>query len=277
MKLKTIAVVLFVAAVAIATFSDQIVKSSTGRSADQANVAATTDATYTPGSVDLEGVAANDTTTYTFRTDVNPPAAGGPPAGAAASGGTNTMIIPEDGGGGGDAICLQPPTQDALTGFDDITNGFIKQGDPPDKCTDPVPGTFLPDKAIFEEVDVKDDGLGPVYNAQSCKECHQNPVTGAISQVNELRAGHTIGTTFYDAPGGSLINDRGLPTPNYNPADLRMSAKVQERVPPLLTAAVISGPALPDIEQTRTFRTSLNTLGWLRRGHCRRHAGGDRQ
>ena len=272
MKLKTIATVLFVAAVTIAAFSDQIVRSSTGtRLADQANVAATTDATYTPGSVDLEGVAADDTTTYTFRTDVNPPAAGGPPAGSANQTGATTMnggsqssafIVPEDGGGGGsDIICRQPITQDALTGFDDITNGFIKQGDPPDKCADPIPGTFLPDKAIFEEVDVKDDGLGPVYNAQSCKECHQNPVTGAISQVNELRAGHTVGTTFYDAPGGSLINDRGLPTPNYNPADLRMSAKVQERVPPLFTAGVISGPALPDIEQTRTFRTSLNTLG----------------
>lgn len=273
MKLKTIAVVLFVAAVAIAAFSDQIVRSSTDstRPADEANVAANTDATYTPGSVDLEGVAADDTTTYTFRTDVNPPAAGGPPAGSTNQTGTTTVnggsqssafILPEDdGGGGGDIICRQPITQDALTGFDDITNGFIKQGDPPDKCADPIPGTFLMDKAVFEEVDVKDDGLGPVYNAQSCKECHQNPVTGAISQITELRAGHTVGATFYDAPGGSLINDRGLPTPNYNPADLRMSAKVQERVPPLFTAAVISGPALTAEEPTRTFRTSLNTLG----------------
>jgi CxxC motif-containing protein (DUF1111 family) len=40
-----------------------------------------------------------------------------------------------------------------------------------------------------------------------------------------------------------------------------MSAKVQERVPPLFTAAVISGPALTQQEPTRTFRTSLNTLG----------------
>ena len=30
------------------------------------------------------------------------------------------------------------------------------------------------------------DGLGPVYNAQACRECHQNPITGGASQVTEL-------------------------------------------------------------------------------------------
>ena len=173
------------------------------------------------------------------------------------------MIIDEGGGGGGGgaAPCIQPTTADAPTGFDDITNGFIPQGSPPPECGEPTPGNFLGDKAIFEEVEVAADGLGPVYNAQSCSECHQNPVTGAISQVTELRAGHTVGTTFYDAPGGSLINLRGIPTPNYN-GDPRKSAKVQERVPPLYTAGIIGGgPAITAEEPTRTFRTSLNTLG----------------
>lgn len=274
MKLKTIAIVLLMTAVTIVSVSLRTVRSeseSLTGTTDQANVAKATDATYVPGSVDLEGVPANDQTTYTFRTDVNPPAAGGPPPGAANSGAalsadsdstdSTAVVIIDDGGGGGGGGCYQPPTADAPTGFDDKTNGLIPQGTPPADCTDPVPGSFLHDKQIFEEVDVKEDGLGPVYNAQSCKECHQNPVTGAISQVTELRAGHTIGSTFYDAPGGSLINDRGLPTPNYNPADTRMSAKVQERVPPLFTAGVISGPALTAEELTRTFRTSLNTLG----------------
>ena len=64
------------------------------------------------------------------------------------------------------------------------------------------------------------DGLGPVYNAQSCRECHQNPVTGGISQISELRAGHSAADgTFVDAPGGSLINDRAI------------DAQIQERVP----------------------------------------------
>jgi len=209
--------------------------------ADEANVAATTDATWTSGSVDLEGVPENDTTTFTFSTTDQP---------AATQTKTTTNLS-----------CVQPPFSEALAnGFDDFTNGFVPQGEPPKDCVDPVPGTFLQDKAIFDDVDEIADGLGPVYNAQSCRECHQNPVTGAISQITELRAGHTTNGVFSDAPGGSLINNRGIPTPNFS--DDHKSAKVQERVPPLFTAGIIGGgPAITGEEGTRTFRTSLNTLG----------------
>jgi CxxC motif-containing protein (DUF1111 family) len=210
--------------------------------ADQANVAKTTDSTWTSGSVDLEGVPENDTTTFTFSTKEDPPAAR-----------TTTATA--------SLTCAQPPISEAPAhGFDDETNGLIPQGKPVEDCVEPTPGTFEDDKAIFEEVDEVADGLGPVYNAQSCRECHQNPVTGAISQITELRAGHTVDKTFVDAPGGSLINNRGIPTPNYS--DPHKSAKVQERVPPLFTAAIIAGgSAITAEEPTRTFRTSLNTLG----------------
>jgi CxxC motif-containing protein (DUF1111 family) len=104
-----------------------------------------------------------------------------------------------------------------------VTNGLVDQA------------TFDADRAVFEEQEGRDEGLGPVYNAQSCAECHQNPVTGGISQVTELRAGHFDGVNFVDHVGGSLINDRAI-----NPA-------FQERV--------LGG------NEVRTFRTSLNTLG----------------
>jgi CxxC motif-containing protein (DUF1111 family) len=148
-------------------------------------------------------------------------------------------------------VCEDPPhAEDAPTGFDDQTNGLVDQ-DQHDK-----------DRDTFEEVDDIAKGLGPVYNAQSCKECHQNPVTGAISQITELRAGHNdTGNNFVDAPGGSLINDRGIPTPNFN-GNPNKSAKVQERVPPLFTAAIIPGGSeIAGEEPVRTFRTSLNVLG----------------
>jgi len=211
--------------------------------ADQANVAKTTDSTWTSGSVDLEGVPEDDTTTFTFSTTEQPDAAK-----------SNTQPVAE-------LTCAQPPFSEApANGFDDETNGLIPQGKPLEDCVQPVPGTFLDDKAIFEDVDEIADGLGPVYNAQSCRECHQNPVTGAISQITELRAGHTVNNTFFDASGGSLINNRGIPTPNYS--DTHKSAKVQERVPPLFTAGIIGGgPPITGDEGTRTFRTSLNTLG----------------
>jgi len=116
-------------------------------------------------------------------------------------------------------------TSEAPAGFDNLTNGLVTQTQ------------FDADKLVFEERDEIDEGLGPVYNAQGCVECHQNPVTGAISQITEFRAGHLDGFgNFVDAPGGSLINDRAI------------NARIQERRP-------------SNLENVFTFRTSLNTLG----------------
>src|SRR3954469_5978518 len=113
---------------------------------------------------------------------------------------------------------------DAPTGFDNLTNGFENQTN------------FDLDRAQFDTVEQIADGLGPVYNAQACRECHQNPVSGAHTQVNELRAGQADGSgNFTDHPGGSLINDRAI------------DAAIQEHV--------------FDSDNTRTFRTSLNVLG----------------
>ena len=60
---------------------------------------------------------------------------------------------------------------EAPAGFDNLTNGFTTQTQ------------FNLDLASFDEFETIADGLGPVYNAQSCRECHQNPVSGATSQV----------------------------------------------------------------------------------------------
>jgi CxxC motif-containing protein (DUF1111 family) len=113
---------------------------------------------------------------------------------------------------------------EAPAGFDNTTNGLVSQAE------------FDVLRKEFEEREDVDGGLGPVYNAQSCAECHQNPVTGAASQVSELRAGHRDFFGFFvAAPGGSLINDRAT------------DAEIQERV--------------PGGENVRTFRISTNTLG----------------
>ena len=118
----------------------------------------------------------------------------------------------------------QAGATEAPAGFDDRTNGFLSQAD------------FDVNKAVFEEREFIADGLGPVYNAQACAECHQNPVTGAISQISELRAGHRNSAgAFVDAPGGSLINERAI------------NAAIQERV--------------PNSEDVRTFRMSTTTMG----------------
>jgi len=122
------------------------------------------------------------------------------------------------------AVQGQTGATEAPAGFDNVTNGFISQA------------AFDAARATFEERDEIADGLGPVYNAQSCAECHQSPVTGAGSQVSELRAGHQdVFGNFVEPQGGSLINDRAT------------NAGIQERV--------------PGSENIRTFRMSTNTLG----------------
>jgi hypothetical protein len=82
------------------------------------------------------------------------------------------------------AACL---LKEAPTGFDDKTNNFVTQ---------PVHDADLEG---FQEVDFITNGLGPVYNAQACSECHQSPVTGGISQITELRAGHLVSGNFVPA------------------------------------------------------------------------------
>src|ERR687890_1999803 len=96
---------------------------------------------------------------------------------------------------------------EAPAAFDNQTNGFEPQGDPN------TPNTFLGDKAAFEARDTNETGLGPVYNAQACVECHQNRVTGGVSQILEIRAGHNAPDGhFVEAAGGSLIHTRAINT-----------------------------------------------------------------
>src|SRR5262252_581655 len=132
--------------------------------------------------------------------------------GAVAYLGSFTMVVEGQGG-----------APEAPAGFDNLTNGFVPQAD------------FDATMEAFEERDVIADGLGPVYNAQSCAECHQNPVTGSGSQVTNLRAGRLEGGVFSEAPGGSLIQDRAI------------DASLQERV--------------PDIDNLSVFRASPSALG----------------
>lgn len=105
-------------------------------------------------------------------------------------------------------VISQSRPQEAPAGFDNKTNDFTPQA------------TFELDRAAFEDREEIADGLGPVYNAQACAECHQNPVTGGISQIFELRAGHSgPDGAFVDPPGGSLLQARAT------------NAQIQERVP----------------------------------------------
>src|SRR3984893_11395664 len=130
----------------------------------------------------------------------------------------------------------------APTGLDDKPNGMVDDA------------THQADQMKFDEVEQISDGLGPLFNAQSCRECHQSPVSGGASQVTELRVGHQGPDGRFVTPdipiahgtevitGRSLVNDRAI-CPNA----AFPSNEIQERV--------------PETETIRTFRLSLSLLG----------------
>jgi CxxC motif-containing protein (DUF1111 family) len=129
------------------------------------------------------------------------------------------------------------PTE-ALTGFDNVTNGFDPQGPDFESLNEDnvmALRSFNDNRFIFEEVEHADEGLGPTYNAQSCRECHQNVVTGGASQVTEQRTGHLTGGTVFESQGGSLIHSRAT-------------------YPDILELVALG-------DDIRTFRISTNTLG----------------
>src|SRR5215468_11156788 len=119
-------------------------------------------------------------------------------------------------------VARQSPTE-APTGFDtptlaqnpgsqSVSNGI---GQPPGD-------TYSLDQAKFEEDHDAGTGLGPVFNARACVDCHENPVSGGSSQITEIRAGHNDSNGNFVAAsvsinGGaniianrSIIDDRAL-------------------------------------------------------------------
>src|SRR6516165_6825601 len=145
----------------------------------------------------------------------------------------NGIIEDEDRPASGRSDATEAPT-----GFDNLTNGFTDQGPPFEELNEDnivALRSFSDNRFIFEEVEKIQDGLGPTYNAQSCRECHQNVVTGGASQVAELRSGRTEDGQFFESLGGTLIHSRAT------------YPDIVEQITPE--------------DNTRSFRISTNTLG----------------
>jgi hypothetical protein len=93
---------------------------------------------------------------------------------------------------------------EAPSGFDGLTNGSVDQA------------TMDDAREEFAELEAVDhNGLGPLYNAVSCLDCHQSVADGGHSQVRELRAGHLdprgafVGATL-TLNDGSTVGPRSL-------------------------------------------------------------------
>ena len=116
-----------------------------------------------------------------------------------------------------------------------ISNGIVE----------PPGDTFARDQQVYEKNETVADGLGPVYNATSCVVCHQNPNSGAASQITELRVGHNdangnfVNPTIFINDGKDTITGRSIVN------DRAIGPEAQEHI--------------PATENIRTLRAALNT------------------
>jgi len=144
-------------------------------------------------------------------------------------------------------VAQQAPTE-APAGFDtptlaqnpgsqSVSNGIVQPGGDP----------YALDQTRFEQDHDASSGLGPVFNARACADCHQNPVTGGSSQFTEIRAGHKdangnfVAATVPINDGANTIANRSIIN------DRALIPQAQEHI--------------PDAENIRALRAALNTLG----------------
>jgi CxxC motif-containing protein (DUF1111 family) len=129
------------------------------------------------------------------------------------------------------------PTLAQNPGSQSVSNGIAQ----------PAGDTYTLDQTKFEQDHDASTGLGPVFNARACADCHQNPVSGGSSQFTEIRAGHLdkdgnfVAATVPINDGASTIANRSIID------DRALIPQAQEHI--------------PDAENIRALRAALNTLG----------------
>jgi CxxC motif-containing protein (DUF1111 family) len=129
------------------------------------------------------------------------------------------------------------PTLVENPGSQSVSNGIAE----------PAGDSFALDQQVYETTHDVNSGLGPVFNARACSDCHQNPVSGGPSQFTELRVGHKDANGNFANPtipiddGASSISGRSLVN------DRAVVPEAQEHV--------------PATENIRALRAALNTLG----------------
>ncbi len=145
------------------------------------------------------------------------------------------------------SVAQQSPTE-APTGFDTPTLAQNPGSQSSSNGIAQPPGdSYALDQTRFEQDHDARTGLGPVFNARACVDCHQNPVSGGSSQFTEVRAGHNdtdgnfVAATVPINDGANIIANRSIIN------DRALIPQAQEHI--------------PDAENIRALRAALNTLG----------------
>jgi len=122
---------------------------------------------------------------------------------------------------------------------------------PPTRLGDPLPGLtpeqiqrFEQGRAVFERTFVPETGLGPLFNADACGECHEAPLTGGSGDEVELHVA-SMRDGFCDplADSGGFV--------------------IQQHVTPALQAALgIDREPVPSGANERAMRSTPDLFGF---------------
>jgi CxxC motif-containing protein (DUF1111 family) len=109
---------------------------------------------------------------------------------------------------------------------------------PPVEIGDPLPDLkpdqrklFEDGKTAFERTFTPDEGLGPLFNADACGECHEEPVAGGVGDEVEVHATRFVPPDFCDPlfqEGGPVIQQEATPLLQAHGID-------KEQIPPSAT------------------------------------------
>ena len=99
------------------------------------------------------------------------------------------------------------------------------------------------------------NGLGPIFNRDSCVACHSGPAIGGSSEINTTRFGKTTGGVFdpLTALGGSLLQDRALQPAGVEVIPSQANTNAKRNTQPLFGLGLID--AIPDATILANVRT----------------------
>ena len=128
----------------------------------------------------------------------------------------------------GAAACRRPQPGDPLRGLSAAERARFDSG-----------------RAVFDSTFTPQVGLGPLFNASGCGECHENPVTGANGDEVEHHA-----TVFHAERAGAMCDelaDKGGPVFQDSVTPALHTALGIDREPRPTIATVVAERTTPDI------------------------------
>jgi CxxC motif-containing protein (DUF1111 family) len=130
---------------------------------------------------------------------------------------------------------------------------------PPPALGEPLAGLtpeqrarFEEGKQVFQRVFEPKNGLGPLFNGNSCAECHETPVLGGVGDEVEVHATRFVPPNLCDQlfnQGGPVIQQHATPLLMANgiekePVPTNATAQAHRSTPPLFGFGLVD--AIPD-------------------------------